>query len=172
MAQRLILACGLATMTMARPLSDAEQVALYGFKYAEGPTRPLTVSAGVGAPDTLRGAADAAGVFMGTAANYAGMSSNTDTQYRAIALGEFNLATAENECKVRGCGTWLYWWHGAVAGGMRCFLSLNHAVRFLYHHPLLCSGRPKSPSGALSRSRSEYSSAIHSFTRMPIVYGG
>lgn len=83
----------------ARPLSDAELERAYGFAFMAGPTRAL--AAPLDAGQSLKDAAAAAGIYIGAAINYGGMSQGQQgAQYPAVALSQFNLFTAENECKV------------------------------------------------------------------------
>jgi GH35 family endo-1,4-beta-xylanase len=99
MRAALLIAAASLSAVQARPLSDAELEHFYGKAVMSGPTRavPAPLSAG----QTLRDAAAAAGIYIGAAVNYGGMHDGTQgAQYPATALAQFNLFTAENECKV------------------------------------------------------------------------
>lgn len=59
-----------------------------------GPTKPLPRP--LDASESLKDAAKRAGVYMGAAINYAGMEQgNQGPQYPQVALGQFDLFTAE-----------------------------------------------------------------------------
>jgi len=51
---------------------------------------------------TLRQAAAAHGVFIGTAANYYHLTNQSDPTYKATIVEEYDLTTAENSCKFGG----------------------------------------------------------------------
>lgn len=88
----------LAVDVTARELSDAEQIAAYGFKYMEGPTRVLLPPLDAG--QSLKAAAAAAGIHIGAAINYGGMNGGQGGAiYPNTAISQFDLFTAENECK-------------------------------------------------------------------------
>ena len=63
-----------------------------------GPTRKLLPP--LDANETLKSAAARSGVYIGAAINYNGMTGGHGPNYPAIALSQFDLHTAENECKV------------------------------------------------------------------------
>ena len=99
MIAALLIAAAWLSSAQARPLSDAELTTFYGYKYMAGPTRALP--APLNAAQSLKDAAAAAGIYVGAAINYGGMSEGKQgAQYPAVALSQFNLFTAENECKV------------------------------------------------------------------------
>lgn len=82
----------------ARPLSDVELKEFYGYKYVDGPSRKLPVP--LDATETLKSAAERAGIYVAAAINYNGMTGGIGPEYPAIALSQFSGFTAENECKV------------------------------------------------------------------------
>jgi hypothetical protein len=102
MAPLHLVALGAALLVapaVARPLTDAELTALYGYARMDGPTR--VVPPPLDANETLKSAAARAGVHIGAAINYAGMAQGAHgAQYPVIALSQLDLFTAENECKV------------------------------------------------------------------------
>jgi endo-1,4-beta-xylanase len=94
-----LCAAALAAAVQARPLSDAEMTAFYGYKYRAGPTR--LIAPPLDANETLKSAAKRAGIYIAAAVNYDGMTgSSQGPQYPVIALTQFDGFTAENECKV------------------------------------------------------------------------
>jgi hypothetical protein len=95
----VLAAALLVAPAAARPLSGAELTALYGYARMDEPTR--SVPPPLDANETLKSAAVRAGVHVGAAINYAGMAQGAHgAQYPAVALSQFDLFTAENECKV------------------------------------------------------------------------
>jgi hypothetical protein len=94
----LALGLGLIAAAHARPLTFSEQLAFYGPSPVTAP-RPLPTV--LDANETLKAAAERAGIFIGAAINYAGMNQNSQgPNYPAIALQQFSIFTAENEVRV------------------------------------------------------------------------
>jgi endo-1,4-beta-xylanase len=91
----VVAAAALFSCARAARLSDAQLVALYGRAPAAAPRALLAPR---DAAQSLRDAAAAAGVFVGSAIdeNYI---RNTSDPYGAIAAGQFNMYEAENACK-------------------------------------------------------------------------
>jgi endo-1,4-beta-xylanase len=99
MAVRLMLV-SLASVLSVRAL-PADLALLYGPPRPAPATAPFRViPPPLNATQTLREAASAAGIHIGAAINYGGMHGSFGPNYTATALREFDLFTAENECKV------------------------------------------------------------------------
>ena len=91
----------LVRIAEGRAATPLDLTLLYGPPRAAPATGPLrTLPPPLDATQTLREAAAAAGIHVGAAINYGGMHGNYGPNYAATALREFNLFTAENECKV------------------------------------------------------------------------
>jgi endo-1,4-beta-xylanase len=75
---------------------DSDLVSLYGKKQMPKTIRVRETPSKTNAATTLRQGASAHGVFMGTAINVAGFDEAT---YQSTFFTEFDLSTAENECK-------------------------------------------------------------------------
>ena len=102
LAKLVALSSALASLQYAlgRPLSDEELTYFYGYDYMAAPTRSLPQP--FDASESLKQAAQKAGIYVGAAINYRGMHDGGDgAQYPSIALSQFDIFTAENECKVR-----------------------------------------------------------------------
>lgn len=88
-----------AAVVIARHLTHDELVALYG---GPGGVDHYDAAAGVRAAAanvTLRQAAAAKGLFMGSAANYYTLNNASEPVYRSTLVAQYDLATAENGCK-------------------------------------------------------------------------
>lgn len=88
-----------AAVVNARHLTHDELVALYG---GPGGVGHYDAAAGVRAAAanvTLRQAAAAKGLFMGSAANYYTLNNASEPVYRSTLVAQYDLATAENGCK-------------------------------------------------------------------------
>lgn len=101
-AAAVAVAALLAVPAAARPLSEAEMLAAYG----RAPARPLTLRATAGfiaaataANDTLRAAAVAAGIRMGSTTNAGTVGNRSETLYVPTFLAEYDSSVAENSCK-------------------------------------------------------------------------
>jgi endo-1,4-beta-xylanase len=103
MARSLLLAAALLVASAsARHPTDAELLSLYGPPdYASLP--PLRYrTRGVDANQTLRAAAAARNVFIGFAAARAHLTNVSDPDFASVGQTQFDLTTAENECKWGG----------------------------------------------------------------------
>jgi len=96
----LLFAAMCAAVSSARLLTEADMTGLYGPpRRVSGPTRALLPPLDAAQP--LKDAAKAAGIYIGAAINQNGMSGGPGGAiYPDTALTQFNLYTAENECKV------------------------------------------------------------------------
>lgn len=95
----LLIASASASLALARPLTDVELRSFYGYSPAAKPSRPLPQP--IDAGQSLKDAAKSAGIYIGAAINYGGMHDGSQgAAYPATALSQFDLFTAENECKV------------------------------------------------------------------------
>lgn len=88
----LLSLCGVE----AKLLSDAELVSLYGPAPVVAP-RALLVPRD--AAQSLRDAAAARGLYVGTAVNLGCLNNVSEPLYRSVAAATYSLTTAENECK-------------------------------------------------------------------------
>ena len=98
-AAALMLLCMWCGCVEAKLLTDAELLALYGPAPVAAP-RALLVPRD--AAQSLRDAAAARGLFIGTAINLGCLTNASEPQYKSIAAATYSLTTAENECKVQG----------------------------------------------------------------------
>lgn len=91
----IVLALCATTTTSSTLLPDGALLAEYG------PPQPLPrgLRAPLNASQTLREAAAARGVFIGSAINLGCLQNVSEPEYPAIIAREFDLTTAENECK-------------------------------------------------------------------------
>jgi GH35 family endo-1,4-beta-xylanase len=92
---------GLPTGTTARPLTEAEIIAAYG----RAPVRPLSLRAtpefmaSAAANATLRDAAVAAGIRMGSTTNAGTVANVSEPLYVPTFLAQYDSSVAENSCK-------------------------------------------------------------------------
>ena len=95
---QLLTATALALGSHARPLTQAERTSFYGYAPVLGPSRPLPTV--LDANESLKSAAARAGIFIGAAVNYGGLTGATQGPlYPITALSQFSLFTAENEVR-------------------------------------------------------------------------
>lgn len=94
----LIAATMMASMSFAsaKYLTNEEIIHLYGRKIHTGPIQLRTPK---NVNETLRQAAAGKGLFMGSEICLGCLQNSSDTLYNSTAAAQYNLLTAENECK-------------------------------------------------------------------------
>ncbi len=105
----LLLVAASAAVTSSRPrFTESDLHAMYGAGQAAAaeslasyfpllPVEPVVGAARASAPQTLRQAAEAAGIWVGAALNAGHLAS--DPEYVSVGNAQYSLATAENSCK-------------------------------------------------------------------------